>query len=708
MEDVRVMELTLRRWRKVIVAAGDDRVAPAQLATLLAHLRQLGYVPDPTLLERIRTLSERDLATLHGGLVGPLSTIRGAHVRWDPMYPGFPAQVMEAPDAELFLNAIAHYLGDLFGVRILPDYATPDRPPLADTLELEPIGLMSTDELKGLLPKLVGAKTSTSPVDKADVALLVERFAGELQALLPTDIPHKENLAHFAGLVLDRSDTADVLLTRYFKTATDVLRLAVARSGGDVSLARPTRFEGVPRRERRLYLALLDRLRSPLEDMHRHRGAWLRLGERLHPGEHRRAFPKAAAAFDELRRTRSFKTFNSYVETALERRDVDAALAELRGRPGDLSRRLDHLLRLSLDGPERAERVLTAFAAAATDVATPVLLQIIAHFRARPTPDRYRAFFPKGAVAKVATVPNTLPPLPQALCDVVIAHARAALVARFSELPPLGRVHVDPALSDYLVPFSQRSASKALRTLVRGSWLPLPEGDTVRFFLWWKEGTVAGKATGRVDIDLSAVMYDADWRYKEHVSYTNLRSAKYKAAHSGDITSAPNGACEFIDLDLASVARHGGRWVVMSVLSFTRQPFDAIPECFAGWMARQAPGSGEIFEPATVVDRLDLSGAQRISVPLVIDVVERRLCWADLALRAVPGPQLNIESNRRGLVHVARAITTLEKPDLALLFGLHAEARGEPVERREDADTVFAVDAGTTPFDVAEIIAGYL
>ena len=58
------------------------------------------------------------------------------------------------------------------------------------------------------------------------------------------------------------------------------------------------------------------------------------------------------------------------------------------------------------------------------------------------------------------------------------------------------------------------------------------------------------------------MLYNADWRYVEHISYTNLKSEKYRAAHSGDIVTAPNGACEFIDLDIESVVRYGGRYVV--------------------------------------------------------------------------------------------------------------------------------------------------
>ena len=40
------------------------------------------------------------------------------------MYPNFPEQVMELSDAELYLNAIIHYLTD---GKILPSYETEER-----------------------------------------------------------------------------------------------------------------------------------------------------------------------------------------------------------------------------------------------------------------------------------------------------------------------------------------------------------------------------------------------------------------------------------------------------------------------------------------------------------------------------------------------------------------------------------------------------
>lgn len=260
-----------------------------------------------------------------------------------------------------------------------------------------------------------------------------------------------------------------------------------------------------------------------------------------------------------------------------------------------------------------------------------------------------------------------------------------------------------------MVPFSQRSASRSLRTLVRGSRIALPEsGDTVRFFLWWKEGEVDGKPTGRVDIDLSAVLYDAEWRYKEHLSYTNLRSAAYRACHSGDITSAPEGACEFIDIDVPSVLVYGARYVVMSVNSFSGQPFSRLPECRAGWMVREHPDSGEVFEPKTVQDRIDVASETRICIPVVLDLLERKAVWADVGLKRHPRFVNNVEGSSAQMTLIGKSLTELRKPDLYTLFLLHAGARGTPVDRESDADTVFSLERGVTPFDLETIASEYL
>jgi hypothetical protein len=179
------------------------------------------------------------------------------------------------------------------------------------------------------------------------------------------------------------------------------------------------------------------------------------------------------------------------------------------------------------------------------------------------------------------------------------------------------------------------------------------------------------------------------------------------AAHSGDIVTAPHGACEFIDLDIESVVRYGGRYVVTALNSFSGQPYCELPECYAGWMLRRAPQSGEVFEPQTVQQKIDVAANTRICIPVILDLVARQVIWADLALRRNPRWFNNVEGNQKGMLLMGQALTSLVKPDLYELFMLHAAARGTPAPRGA-AKTVFAPDGTVTPFDIGVILAEYL
>lgn len=695
----------LRRANKLIIESneGKQQLPKTHLATALKNIEALGYTFSDELIQAMRQLSKEQFETVYIQLVADLRVMVGAHVKYTPMYAGFPMQVMQADEAELYLNAIIHYLTNL--TVVYPDQQSVERMPLLEKTDLKVIGLGNQQAFQTLIRQIIEAKGSISETDKADIDMVLEHAdPSEVDAILPAEIPFKENVGFVVASLLKHEKANLDRISPYFKTASDVLRLSVAWSNGDVSLAVASPFRKFKRRERRLLLGLLEQCGSITEDMLRYKDRWIRLGEILHPSEYKLRYPRCEEAFDILRNNKPYSTFNGSVELAFQYRNVWSLIDLLSQRPGEFARRLDHLLRMTED----ETYVLLAFGEVLEQVSTPVLLQVRQHFARRNEPQDLRVFFPKGNVAKAFAVPNELPDINEATCQDVVQLCEQALVERFAHLSPLGKTYVDPQLHDYLVPFSQRSASKALHTIVRGSRVPMAEGDTIRFFNWWKEGDVDGKSTGRVDIDLSAVMYDKDWNYVEHISYTNLRSSNYKAVHSGDIVTAPNGASEFIDLHIPSIVAYGGRYVVATLLSFTSHPYCDLPECFVGWMMRKKPGSGEIFEPSTVANKIDITADTQIAIPVIMDLVERKVIWTDLALTSHPDYYNNVEGNQKGMVLMGKALTTLRKPDLHDLFMLHAKARGELVDTIDQADTIYSVDQGVTPYDIEQIMGEYL
>ena len=717
-----VNSIFLRRSMKVIISSEavqdtSSTLNIAYLGSFLKNLESLGYTLSVDAIKALSNVSVNTCSIVYNSIVNQLRTMTGANRSWVPMYRNFPQQVMEVSDAELYVTAMMHYIGDLIGLRIMPDHEKKARFPLIGNYNLKVINLGTEVEFRSMMKNLMGAKTSISETDKEDITSVIKHFGNNVIDMLPSEVTHKENLAYIASVLLAYTNLTSKI-TSMFNSVTDVLRLATAMSNGDVSLATNTKFRNFTRSERKAFMEMINSMNNVQEDMLRNKGRWIRLSERLHPSEDRYLkYGVAVTAFNALREGDKISTFGGVVETALVSKDIKVAVSKLKRRPGELARRLDHLLRISKTRTEQ-NMVVDAFISVTEKVATPVLLQVMSHFNHRNS-DGLRVIFPKGNVANVMALENDLPVISESICLQIVSACENAMRTRFSSLEPMGKVYIDSSMKGMIVPFSQRSASRTLRTIVRGSRIKLEEGkNTARFFLWWHD-----LDNGRVDVDLSAMMYNSDWNYVDHISYTNLRS-QYDgviACHSGDITSAPEGACEFIDIDLDSVARNGGQYIVMNVISFTGQKFSEMPECFAGWMMRTAPQSGEIFDAKTVQNKIDLTSESRFSIPLVIDVVNREIIWGDLALNKDPRSSVynsphnhrsysgrNVENMKGSVTLLGKSITSVKKATMHELMTLHASARGTIVDNKEDADIVVSMDGNITPFDIEKIMGEYL
>ena len=689
----------LRRKNKVIVDLGKDTVSLEHLATLLKNLDNLGYTLSNDLLERVSTLSLTKLVSFYNDTVKDLKVMVGDNVKHEPMYPNFPKQVMDMSEAKLYFNAMIHYFGDWIGTRIMPVTEVEDREEITETVKLKVINLGTEEDFNKIFTNLVASNTSLSQTDKDDIEWFISSAYRDIFSLMPKNVPLRENIALVAGLLMKYNIDVESFMSKNVKTATDVLRLAVYMSDGDVSLATQTKFRKFKRKERRMFLTALEGCKSITEDMIRYKERWKRLGNVLHPFENEKRYPKCVKSFSIIFNKEKFSTFGGKLEKFIFDFEIDKAVSLLKKRPGEYARRLDNLIRLS-DSPNN---VVENFAEIVDKVSTPVLLQVKAHFskRSESIRNKVRTFFPKGNVSRLKAIDNNLQRINPGFCNSIVDICTDALKERFAKEDTLGKVYIDDKLLGFNVPFSQRSASKSLRTIPRGSRYDLPDGDIARFFIHWKN-----IRSSRVDLDLSAIGLGEDHNEMMQISYTNLKD--YGCYHSGDITSAPKGASEFIDISINKCLDRGIRYIMMSVFSFTEQSLQDVPECFAGVMMRKRPQSGEIFEPKTVDNRLDLTVDNKICIPMIIDLKERQVIWTDLGMNRNLLSHNNLHANMSSLQLTAKAMTTLNKPKLYDLFKLHAEARGELVDNKDEADTVFSLDEGITPFDSDIIVSEYI
>ncbi|MEU9140707.1 MXAN_6230/SCO0854 family RING domain-containing protein [Streptomyces sp. NPDC048404] len=555
------------------------------------------------------------------------------------------------------------------------DRADPFLKPAAPRLRRElPVGPLKSlalgtdqraDSVRALL-QLLARRTPLPPQDRDDVKLLLAHAPAALE-WLPADIPVRETKALALGnLLLDRRTRAAVrpLLDAHLTTATDVLRLLQVWSGGEADLVELRRFRSLPRPLRRRLLAVLDGLdaSSLVEDVLRHPVGWKRAAEILHPYERHDRHPKAALAFAVLRATDTSASplgaallrtaaahpeavridgarikpdsWGAHTEQALRDEDLPRALDLLARRPGELLRRLDHLLRLH-DLEELPDGFADTMRRVLPKAGPGPLLAALGRLRVRHLPGERRVFFPRGQVTHSFTLDDTRAPLAEAVTDGVCALLEAEAVRRLASAPRFDLAVLDAGLAGLAVPSAERASAKALVSVPRGSSQPLPEGEVLRLFLHWTQ-----PAKIRVDLDLSVALYDEDWTFVGVCDYTNLVHGERAAVHSGDLTSAPapDGATEFVDLDLTALADGPVRFAVPIVFSFNNIAFEHLLDAFAGFMALPSKdGRDASYDPRTVRQRYDLEGDSRIHVPLLVDLERRTFLWTDLHLPSSDG-----------------------------------------------------------------------
>lgn len=715
-----VFNIILRRKNRVFIN-DDDMLKSLSaavgeknkqiVATMNKNIEVFGYTMSEALFDKLVHMKAKNREVMYNTLVNGLKEITGADRVYNPMYPNFPESVMEKDDFELYFNAIVHYWS--FGT-LLPYEEKKERVPLFNVAKVKVLEAGSFDDLNDIFNNLCASKTSLSKSDVEDMIFILN----SAKVTLPDEIPFKENAACVCRLLVDTGvDTDGYLCRKYIKTATDVLRLVTAMSDGDVSLAENTKFRNLKRGERRIIMNLLAGCENTAEDMSKYAGRWIRVGEKLHPGEFAKneRYTKAVQAFGVIRNDGKIKSFAGRVDAAVASGDVNTVVSLLKKRPGEFARRIDFLLR-TFDKDADRKAVIMSFASVAKDVSSTVLLQVREHFINKlDGSDDMRVFFPKGNLARSYYVKNNkTKTIPEDVMKMVIAVCESTLVNIYGNREFLGKVYIDEALKNYTVPFSLRSAGKTMTAVSRGSRIAIDDSaKIIRPFIWW-----TNTKDNIIDVDLSVAVFADNWDCLEHVSYTNLKSSRFGICHSGDITNGGpvdgEGVAEFIDLDIEKALSAGARHAAFNVYNFSDENFSKMEHAAFGFMTRNDMKSGEIFEPSTVKQRMDLASATTTCIPVIFDLRERVLIWCDMALtadhvRAGYGG-INVESNLPSVVVTCKAMVDVKKPNLYDLFTFNAKARGVITDNPDEADIRFGLDdnCDVKPSDIDVIVGKYL
>ncbi len=714
----RIRTLLLARTHVVVMdpdLVSQAATAPARdddVETLEDELAQLGFVLSLDLGMTLRRLPHDAIRTLHRWILETLATQVGDRRPSVPLTAGAGPRYLRRiqtwlatrPDQPCpwcgdendvgALDPCGHlacrscWSGASFAAcpvchrRVAPDdpWAKPARVPEKVTrshgqLTVLHLGTELTAMARERFSRLVARSMPLSADDRAEIEAMIDTIGPRASNWLPPRIPVKETMAiAVARLCLVSPDRDEALrdLAAYLPTATDVLRVACVMMGGNPALAPPMRLRSIGRGMRRALLGALERLPPDelVEDMGRHRALWKRVGERLHPFELAATLPNVTLAFAVVRRTNlataSFGTtirergvrlpsvyveddhakpiaWAGPIEDALRAGNPRSALARLTHRPAELLRRADHLVRAAQTRqPDALQTIVKAVELAAVKGPPALLVTVAAHVARRGRAWPRRVFLPGGDVLRAYGMPDFRTPLRGDAIAVIVGAIRRQLVIRAETKRQFPRAIIDRALVDLVVPMHERTVSRTRLAWPRGSELALPDGPAVRVAL---HGTPPPDSR----IALSVVLFDALWR---HVATREVA----------------------VELHLEQLALEGARHAVIAVANPQRRR-----------LARLAvvAGSGE---PTTIVHRFDLRGRAPLTVPLTIDLAERRLRWIDIQLDD-PLALRDVGGYRAALAHIGRdlgdVIGTHAGPTMWDIACIHAAARANTIYIRE-------------------------
>ena len=573
-----------------------EKLTP-EVIDIQAEVMKYGYMFDTESLCALINMPAEDLLKYSKSLSEYLGDTYGDG-HFVSLFGNFPANVLMLSEEEIFVHQIFHYLsgGTYVPAEFLSDETDIELSKehfstcLRDSYKL--IKFADAETLAGICKNICNAQQSLTSYDKEVVVYFCKNYESlglPMDSFFPEEIPFKETLCLVA------SELEEYPLT----TATDVLRLAVYMSGGDVALppvpktidygwkvVPATRadkaaynFKRFKRAERRLILSKLETILATKKaenvyaDMKKYANKWIRLGEVIHPGEYTAAYPETARAFYMIRDMKKYiETYNSRVNAA-RKIDYKEWIKVLAERPGEFARSIDAVLRKNLDN---SAEIIAAFTNSLSGVSMKVLYELIKYYHVRNRIPEKRVVIIKSNNRGPQRIKD-LEALPEEVRTTILNAVVDELGKRFLAKGPMENRYVfEKGIENITLPVNMRSMNIMPGQLPRGSKIPISNNTgLLRLYCRWED------PEGQYDLDLSCSLYKADYTLDSVVSWN--RDSKRRTSNnrygvnilfSGDVRHRVGNCAEYIDIDVESLKKDKVRYIVANVHDFDGQGFE--------------------------------------------------------------------------------------------------------------------------------------
>lgn len=623
----------LLRHNFIAVPFADGSADKTSLATVMMNLSHYGYALSVESYRAISKMDTKELSSWWNEVETELKSITGEDRKIADfvVYKNFPAEVLDKSESEYWIPQILMYWGfpnEFFTEEVKP------REKMSEQKKAIVLRKAKNGTLGDILLSYMKSPARWKDQELQDVLFLSEQFSPKLDKLA-----FKENLIQLATFLMENGKKIKIT------AATDVLRLAVGLSGGDVSLREKPKFISFKKPVRRFLLSILEGCDNIAEDMARRPEMWKRLIHQLHPGDYAKKFPNVVKVMDDLYHDR-LTTFNSKVEELLFDKDVEV-LDVLSKRPGDFRRRLVHTLDLF------GNKAATAFIS--DDVLGKLTTSQVVSLRSfleTVNTREHRAFPPKGNWSKLQ-IGEARP-----VEEIHIKTISKALGKVLADRIPTVKV-LDKSAKLIKLPSNGGEVSP----YNRGTVFHIP--DDVEFIrtasYWQTKGSYQN-----IWFDNGWNFFDKKWNSLGVCCWDKVSFGKKAAVFSGDPTNSKEmegRAAQLIDLYLSKLAEEKVRYAVWNILCFSNIPFSKADDVFAALQWGKDPQKGNLFEPSRAQLSFPLTGDSKTKFICLIDVEKREMVYLDAnlhgAIRSASSNEKSLEKNMPAFMEYVNSLPSV-------------------------------------------------
>lgn len=570
-----------------------------------AELMKYGFIFSKECFDVLSTQSEETLTEVYQDLCKGLNELFGSG-GYEPIYRNFPQSVQNMSYEEFVINAICHYWS--FGTWRPEDEGYLNREFKLEPVNYREVGLLTETQFGCIFTDIIYSGSSISKWDKTVVDWFIDsKFGIEVNI---GKISFKETKAYIGKRYLESGIDLPV------KSATDVLRIYAAYSGGDEGLKENTKFKKPSNAIKRSLLKTLNGCYDLEESFKTYREIWLKVLFYLNPltNENKSKFKNLANYAGLLRNDpKSLRTFNSRLEEALKNKDK--GVFELLGkRKGIYMRRMNQLF--SIFGMDAIDNFILL------DPTFEQLVTLYNYFSDRAETKDRAVVLASQSKSEVTTF-GALEAIDPKIVEFIQARLKTAIYFRVKSTDK--KVFIDRSLYYSPLAMNNRASSFSLNSKAIGTVEKLPEdGKIIRCYVHW---------VGGLDIDLSGFCINSKMEVIK-VGWNGKHTMEKAITYSGDNTGHSAKNAEYLDLNISKLNKLGVEWVIVDARVYRGPNYSkwSGEGVHAGWMTRTHPEANSHWLPETVSNATKISSDANSAYLMAVHVPTRNLVYMDVAI----------------------------------------------------------------------------